>query len=94
MEFLIFIVMLGISMPSEEIPRGKRPAIRFPLTPFHSLLKALTVTPPTPPGQLMIFPRNSYFLRMDDYRGRAGMAIIILYNLGQMTQTNAVLTDG
>jgi len=38
------MVTLGISMPSEKGRRGKRPAIRFPRTPFHSLLTLLAMT--------------------------------------------------
>jgi hypothetical protein len=38
------IVTLGISMPSEKNLRVKRPAIRFPRTPFHSLLTLLAIT--------------------------------------------------
>ena len=37
------VTALGMSMPSRQILWGNRPAIRFPQTPFHSLLALLAV---------------------------------------------------
>jgi len=36
-------IRLGMCMPSGQILWGNRPAIRFPQTPFHSLLALLAV---------------------------------------------------
>ena len=38
------IAALGMYMPSEKGRRGNRLAIRFPRTPFHSLLTLLAMT--------------------------------------------------